>query len=205
MFRRSNPQFQMKKMLPKENLQDRLLRSDWPHTRDGRKWKKTSSSLERLVFYAKKLCLLGMTPDQVADMFSDLYWDAFGEFKFMMPEEPKEGEKRKVPYFDEFGIIFQIKVAELSPEELKSDYEFYCNAYVKGKNVWWTNPGGGGAGGPLDNFLGILRLDNNYAFGPTKKQKGWDVSKLAELNAVGVYKKKEAPVSVSKRVTKSKA
>jgi hypothetical protein len=84
MFRHSNPQFH-EKMLPKENLQDRLLRSDWPHTREGRKWKKTSFSLKRLVFYAKKLCQLGMTPDQVSDMFADLYWDAFGEFKSMMP------------------------------------------------------------------------------------------------------------------------
>jgi hypothetical protein len=45
-------------------------------------------------------------------------------------------------------------------------------------------------GGRLHDFLNVLRIDKTYAFGPTKKQKGWPPERLAKMHAVGVYKLK---------------
>ena len=85
-----------------------------------------------------------------------------------------------------------VRCHDLTLEALQSDYEFYCNSYAGENGIWWTNVGGGGSGGPLDNFLSVLSLDGNYAFGPPKKQKGWTLDRLAEKNAVGVYKLKSS-------------
>jgi len=181
-----------------ESLPERLLRGDYPNTRDGRKWKRSSGTFQRLCHYAKELRKLGMTPDQISNMFTDLYWDAFGEFKAMPVTDSKPAKaKRNIPYFDEFQIMFSLRSSEVTPDTLKGDYEFYCNAYAAQGTIWWTNSGGSAGGGPFHDFLNIVKLDNNYAFGPTKKQAGWPTEKLAELNAVGVYKRKEALVNVS--------
>lgn len=182
-----------------ESIEERLLRIDWPHTRNGREWKKSSATLKRLIHYAKELVRLGMPATKAAAMFSDLYFDAFTEFKAMpQREESSFGPKRTQSHFDEFQIMFRVDVSDVTPEELKRDYEFYCNAHSSGSNIWWTNPGGGGSGGPLHNFLSILHMDNNYAFGPTRKQAGWPIQKLTEKDAVGIYKRKEQPVRLSR-------
>ena len=85
-----------------------------------------------------------------------------------------------------------IRCHDLTLDTLQSDYEFYCNAYVGENEIWWTNGGGGGSGGPLDNFLSTLSLDGDYAFGPPRKQRGWTLDRLAENQAVGVYKMKSS-------------
>ena len=59
---------------------------------------------------------------------------------------------------------------------------------------------GGACGGPLHNFLGVVRLDINCAFGPTKKQKGWPPERLAEVDAVRVYKLKQPIVKSGRRI-----
>jgi hypothetical protein len=144
-----------------------------------------------------------MTPNQISDMLTDLYWDAFGEFKAMPVIESKpEKPKRNIPYFDEFQIMFAVSATEVTPDSLKRDYEFYSNAYAAKGTIWWTNSGGSAGGGPFHDLLNVVKLDNNYAFGPTKKQVGWPTQKLAELNAVGVYKRKEPLVNVSAAYTK---
>lgn len=79
---------------------------------------------------------------------------------------------------------------DISLEDLARDYEFTGNLYLGDGMVHWTNIGGGSADGPLDNFLCILCMDNNRAFGPIKKQKGWTLKRLEEYYAVGVYKLK---------------
>lgn len=86
------------------------------------------------------------------------------------------------------------RCTDLSLDNLQRDYDFYSNAYAEGGSVWWATTTGGGRGGPLDNFLGVLRMDNNYAFGPVKKQKGWSLDRLKEKNAIGVYKLKAARI-----------
>lgn len=141
-------------------------------------------------------------------MFRELYWCAYGDIKDMPKPEPRDERSQfGTPYFDEFGIMFRMNVADLTEEELKRDYQFYSNLYIRNETVWWTLSGGGAGGGPLHNFLGVVRLDNNYAFGPTKKQKGWPDERLAEVDAVGVYKLK-TPVAKSgksaKRILKRK-
>lgn len=196
-----HPFCKMKKntRLKNEDIAEQLQRDRWPHTTEARKWKPSSDSFKRVCRMVKKLCAFGMPLEETVAMFNELYWCAYGDIQDMpKPELREEKHKRAVPYFDEFQIMFRVDVAEVTAEELKRDYEFYCNAYASGENIWWTNSGGGGAGGPLHNFLGILRLDNNYAFGPTKKQSGWPAERLAEKDAVGVYKRKELPVRLGK-------
>ena len=85
-----------------------------------------------------------------------------------------------------------IRCHALTLDTLQSDYKFYCNAYVGRNEIWWTNVGGGADGGPLDNFLSILSLDGDYAFGPPRKQTGWSLERLAEEQAVGVYRLKSS-------------
>jgi hypothetical protein len=61
---------------------------DFPHTRHGRgKWLHTGPnnrpaySLEQLIYYGEKLREHGMSDADISLMFSDLYWDAFEEFR----------------------------------------------------------------------------------------------------------------------------
>ena len=75
-------------------------------------------------------------------------------------------------------------------EDLERDYEFTGNLYLEDGFAHWTHTGGGSASGPLDNFLTVLCMGNNRAFGPIKKQKGWTLKRLEEKRAVGVYKLK---------------
>ena len=175
----------------KEPLEDRLRRVAWPHTRNGKPWNKGSPSFKRLGNYAKRLVKLGMSQDEAASLFSDLYWDAFGEFGKMPPVEEKNAWPEPVqPYFDEYQIMFRAAITELTADELKRDYEFCNNLVIRGEKVWWTNSGGGASGGELHHFFNVLRIDKEFAFGPTKVQKGWPLERLTKMNAVGTYKLK---------------
>lgn len=68
-----------------------LLRGvDFPHTRKNKgKWLQTGPapklepgfSFQRLCHYASQLRDLGMADSDIVCMLSDLYWDAFSEFK----------------------------------------------------------------------------------------------------------------------------
>ena len=121
-------------------------------------------------------------------MFRELYWCAYGDVQDM--PKPRALERKQGLYFDEFEIIFKLSAANVTLEELKRDYEFDSNLYASDGQVMWTRSGGGGSGGPLHHFLNEVRLDNNYAFGPTKKQRGWPTERLAEVGAIGVYQRK---------------
>lgn len=79
---------------------------------------------------------------------------------------------------------------DISTEDLERDYEFTGNVYLEDGYAHWTNTGGGSANGLLDNFLTVLCMDNNRAFGPIKKQKGWALKRLEEKGSIGVYKLK---------------
>lgn len=191
--------------LKNEDVAEQLQRDRWPHTIEGQKWKPSSDSFRRVCRMVKKLCGLGMPLDEAVTMFNELYWCAYGDIQDMPKPKPRNDEpKRAVPYFDEFEIMFRVNVSNLTPEELKRDYEFYCNLYAADGNIWWTNTGGGAGGGPLHNFLGVVHMDNNYAFGPTKKQRGWPTERLAEMEAVGVYKRKELPVKLGHKTIAAK-
>lgn len=172
-----------------EPFGDKLMRIHWPHVKCGGKWKKGSPALKRLIHYGKKLSKLGMGEEEIAAMFGDLYWQAFGEFK-NLPKEISEREGRDKLHFDEYGICFRLDEKELTAEELERDFEFCNNLVILNEKIWWTNSGGGAGGGRLPDFLNILRVDKTYAFGPTRKQRGWPPEKLAKLQAVGVYKLK---------------
>jgi hypothetical protein len=188
------------KALKSEEIFQLLESGSWPHLRDGQKWKKSSDSLKHLYRMAKKLCGMGMPLEEVILMMSDLYWCAYGDIQDMpKPKSRDEGPKNKILYFDKFEIMFRMSVADITAEELARDYEFYSNLYVSRSTIWWTHGLGGASGGPLHNFLSVVRLDNNYAFGPTRKQRGWPTERLAEVDAVGVYKRKEPPVKLGRR------
>ncbi|QIF05187.1 hypothetical protein [Roseimicrobium sp. ORNL1] len=175
-----------------ESLKERLLRVSWPHTANGRKWRTDSEALTRLDYYGKKLLKLGMTADEVASMFGDTYWDAFNEFRNMHASiESEQGVSRKAPCFDETVTMFRLDATLLSPEELKRDYNFYFNAFLENGSVVWARRGGGSCSHSLPTFLDIVQDDNNFAFGPAKSVSGWTIAKLAEVNAVGLYKRKE--------------
>lgn len=174
-----------------ESLEDRLLRIDWPNTRDGNKWKKTSPAFKRLKHYGKQLLKVGMTQDEIANMFADLYWDSSEECSGIQNRELEKSRfTRSIPYYDEHDIMFRLDAANLTAEDLKRDFEFYGNAYAKSGLIYLTHSRGGAGGHELHGFLGLIRLDRCYAFGPTKKQSGWPPDKLAEVGAVGVYRRK---------------
>jgi hypothetical protein len=136
-----------------EPLNERLLRVYWPHTRNGEKWKTSSSSFKRLYFYAKKLSKLGVKEEEIASMFSDVYWDAFEEFNNMPKAAASDGDAdREKLHFDEFGIQFRLDEIELTPQELARDFEFCNNLVVKGEKIWWTHSGGGWAVGGCTIF-----------------------------------------------------
>lgn len=176
----------------KEPISDLLSKIHWPPIAGGKKWKKNSSTFNRLCHYGKKLRELGMNDDQIACMLSDLCWDFLSEFQppSVIPDT-LEADIPKLPHFDEYQIAFRVDVADVTMDELKRNYKFHGNGFASGKNIWISLGGSNAGGGPLHNFLGNLRLDNNYAFGPTKSQRGLTTAKLVELGAVGVYKRKD--------------
>lgn len=90
--------------------------------------------------------------------------------------------------FDVHSIICAARLRDLNESDLASHYKFYCNVYLEDNLIKWTHALGGSSNGGLDRFLQILRVDNNYAFGPCQKQKGWSLVRLSDLNAIGVYK-----------------
>ena len=139
-----------------------------------------------------------MPAEDAVRMLSELYWCAYGDIQDMPKPEPQDDEPG-VRYFNQYEIMFSLGASELSADELEKDYEFYCNLYAHEATIWWGNPGGGASGGPLYSFLNIVRTDNNYAFGPTKTQKGWSSERLSKVKAVGVYKRKEAQIKVASR------
>lgn len=99
----------------KETLEERLLGIDWPNTRDGRKWSKSSPSFKRLCHFGNELLDQGLSVEKVSTMFGDLYWDAFEEFSKIPRIEEEIGEDgRTVPYFDEHQIIFRIGATDVS-------------------------------------------------------------------------------------------
>ena len=173
----------------KESLEEILMRAHWPHVKIGEKLEKGSPGFKRLHHYAKRLSDLGMPGSEVASMFADLYWDAFDELKKVPKDEAAKDVSSKEPYFDRHGIRFRLDETEITEEELVRDFEFCGNLVIQDEMIWWTHSEGAN-GGRLDNFLNSLRIDKAYAFGPTKKQKGWPPEKLAKLHAVGVYKLK---------------
>lgn len=137
-------------------------------------------------------------------MFRELYWCAYGDIKDMPEPKPvDEPRKPEKPYYDRHSIMFRLNGAELTPEELNRDYEFYSNLCFSNERVLWTISGGGGGSGPLHHLLTEILYDNNYAFGPTRKQRGWPPERLAEVDAIGVYKRKEAPLKRVVRTSKS--
>ena len=89
--------------------------------------------------------------------------------------------------FSEFGLRYAVRLDEIAEGVLKSDYEFRHNIFIEDDTVWWTHDGGGRSGSSFDHFLTELRLDNDFAFGPPKKQAGWPIAKLESLNAIGAY------------------
>lgn len=188
--------------LKNEEIAPHLGCDIWPHLKEGQKWKTSSDSFRRLCRMVKKLCGMGMPLAEAIAMFRELYWCAYGDITDM-PEPRDEKPKNKTLHFDEFEIMFRLSAADVTPEELTRDYEFYSNLYADGGSIWWTH-GGGASGGPLHNFLSVVRLDNNYAFGPTKKQRGWPTERLAEVDAVGVYKRKEPLVKLGQRTGSAK-
>ena len=189
---------QMNKKLTNEQIAALLPQDHWPHLDRGQSWKKAADSFKHVCRAVKKLNELGMPSEEAAELIRQLYWCAYGDIQDMPKPAPRDdGRERPSRYFDEHGIMFSMKASNLTPEELKRDYKFYCNAYAKGNKVWWSGLGGGASGGPIHDFLNVVRGDNNYAFGPTKTQQGWSAENLAKVNAVGVYKRKEPPVKMS--------
>jgi hypothetical protein len=188
-----------KPSLKNEEIAQLLAYDHWPHLEKGFSWKRSANSFTHVCRMVKKLTTYGMQPEEAVEMIRNAYWCAYGDIQDM-PKPPLRDSQQETPirYFDEFGIVFSLHAADVSLEELKHDYEFYCNLYAKGNTIWWGNPGGGASGGPLHNFLNVVRGDNNYAFGPTRTQRGWPTEKLAKLNAVGVYKRKEPLVKVGR-------
>lgn len=173
-----------------EEIFDALLKSNWPQFRDEQKWKKTSIAYKGLLRGVKILCSQGMDLESAVKFLAGTYWCAFDEFnRTPKPQPTKQHYQRSEPYFDEYDIAFQLNGKELTLEQLHKDYVFCMNIYVADGNVWWALNGKMSSGGPLHDFLNELRL-SNYAFGPTKAHRGFTKAKLAEMNAVGVYKKK---------------
>jgi hypothetical protein len=188
--------------LNNQKILQQLEAGSWPHLLNGQKWKKSSDSLKHLSRITKKLCAMGLPLAEAIEMMRNLYWCAYGDIQDMAkPREEKPKSNRL--HFDEFEIMFRLNVADVTPEELTRDYEFYSNLYAVGGTIWWTNGGDGAGGGPLHNFLSLVRMDNNYAFGPTKKQRGWPPERLAEVDAVGVYKRKEPAGKLGQRSSES--
>ena len=145
---------------------------------------------------AKRLSKLGMSHEEIVPMLSGLYWEAFGEFR-RMPKRKEDEAARGVPYFDAEQIMFRVDAKDLSPEELKKDYQFYFNAHVSDGRIWLRHSEHHASGGHLGDFLHNLRIDNDFAFGPTKPGSGLTLEKLAAMNAVGVYKRKDPPASLA--------
>lgn len=79
---------------------------------------------------AKRLSKLGMPHEEIVPMLSGLYWEAFGEFR-KMPKPMEDADRRSTPHFDAEQIMFRVDAKDLSPEELKKEYQFYFNAHVR--------------------------------------------------------------------------
>lgn len=140
----------------------------------------------------KILASRGMNVDAAAKFLSQTYWCAFDDFSQLPKPKPKPEkvvEGTGLPYYDEYEIMFSLKGRKLSAEELKRDYVFCMNLYAKDDNIFWAISKNTSAGGPLHHFLHELCIGNNYAFGPTKAHRGFTKAKLAEMGAVGVYKR----------------
>ncbi len=194
-----------KPKLKNEEIAKQLEGDRWPHLETNQKWKQTADSFRRVCRMVKRLCELGMPMDEAVSMFRELYWCAYGDIKDMPKPQPVDERPRSgLPYFDEFGIMFRMNVADLTPEELSRDYEFYANLYIKKETVWWTNIGGGAGGGAATQF-------SREWFGWTatmpsvlQKKQAWPMERLAEVDAVGVYKRREPVVKTAKRPQKKR-
>ena len=177
----------------------------WPHILQGQKWKTSADSLKFVCRRIKEICALGMPLVDSANLVRELYWCALDDIKNIPEPEPEVDRHRPTtPYFDDYGIMFRLDATNLTQEELVRDYEFCHNVYASGDTIWWTRTQGGGNGGAIHDFLNDVRSDNNYAFGPTKKQSGWPTAKLAELKAVGVYQRKKPKTVLAKKMAASK-
>lgn len=182
-----------------------LQQKSWPHLEEGQPWKSSADSLKHVCRCAKELHSQGIPLEQIASIFSTLYWCASDDIgNIPKPKPSKAWDVRTIPYFDEFQIMFRMDISEVTPEVLAKDYEFESNLYAKDGEIWWGSAAGSTGGCPLHEFLGKLKLDNDYAFGPTKNRGGWKTEKLAELNAVGVYKRKTTPVHSNVKPKKGK-
>jgi len=85
---------------------------------------------------------------------------------------------------------FSIHCQTLSQSDFEERYAFCCNAYIK-DGLIYRSFGRSGGGGDLQNFLSVLRLDNNYAIGPADMRKTRFENQLLDVETVGVYKLKQ--------------